>query len=106
MPADVAGQVAELSPVGSLFAAFLGFNPLRTLLGPSGVLHSLPKANVSLPKANVDTLTGHSVFPQLISGSLHDGLVLVFLTSAGMMIVGAVSSWWAGGRFLVEDEPT
>ena len=98
MPADVAGQVAELSPVGSLFAAFLGFNPLRTLLGPSGVLHSLPEANV-------DTLTGHSVFPQLISGSLHDGLVLVFLTSAGMMIVGAVSSWWAGGRSLVEDEP-
>ena len=36
VPADVAGQVAELSPVGSLFAAFLGFNPLRTLLGPSG----------------------------------------------------------------------
>jgi hypothetical protein len=67
---------------------------------------SLPKANVSLPKANVDTLTGHSFFPQLISGSLHDGLVLVFLTGAGMMIVGAVASWWAGGRFLVEDEPT
>ena len=31
----VAHQVANLPPVGSLFAAFLGYNPMTTLLGPT-----------------------------------------------------------------------
>ena len=93
VPLAVADQVADLSPVGSLFAAFLGFNPLQTLLQPTGVL-------ATLPPANVQTLTGTTFFPQLISGPLHAGLVLVFLTGAAMMLVGAVASWFAGGRFV------
>jgi MFS family permease len=98
VPVHVADQVAGLSPVGSLFAAFLGFNPLQTLLGPTGVLTALPSANVS-------TLTGTTFFPQLISGPLHHGLTLVFLTGAVMMAVGAVASWFAGGRY-VHGEPS
>ena len=34
VPAAVAHHVASLPPVGTLFAAFLGYNPMRTLLGP------------------------------------------------------------------------
>lgn len=97
VPVAVANQVAGLSPVGSLFAAFLGFNPLQTLLAPSGVLATLPPANVS-------TLTGTTFFPQLISGPLHAGLVLVFITGAVMMLVGAVASWFAGGRFVAGED--
>ena len=99
VPLAVANQVANLSPVGSLFAAFLGFNPLQTLLEPSGVLNTLPAANVS-------TLTGTTFFPQLISGPLHAGLVLVFITGAAMMLVGAVASWLAGGRFVEGEDET
>ena len=47
VPGGVAQQVGNLPPVGSLFAAFLGFNPLRELLGPSGVLQQLPAANAA-----------------------------------------------------------
>src|SRR6202048_4044136 len=36
--ATVANDVANLPPVGSLFAAFLGFNPIAELLAPSGAL--------------------------------------------------------------------
>jgi EmrB/QacA subfamily drug resistance transporter len=97
VPLAVADQVAGLSPVGSLFAAFLGFNPLQTLLEPSGVLATLPPANVA-------TLTGTTFFPQLISGPLHAGLVLVFITGAVMMLVGAVASWLAGGRFVAGED--
>ncbi|MGI3782493.1 MAG: MFS transporter [Janthinobacterium lividum] len=97
VPLAVADQVAGLSPVGSLFAAFLGFNPLQTLLQPSGVLATLPPANAS-------TLTGTTFFPQLISGPLHAGLVLVFITGAVMMLVGAVASWFAGGRFVAGED--
>ncbi len=96
VPASVANGVATLSPVGSLFAAFLGFNPLQTLLEPSGVLKTLPAANVH-------TLTGTTFFPHLISGPLHDGLTLVFITGGIMMLVGAVASWFAGGRYVHEE---
>ncbi len=91
VPSAIATQVASLPPVGSLFAAFLGFNPLQTLLQPSGVLAALPAVNRS-------ALTGTRFFPELISGPLHDGLVFVFIVAAAMMLVGALASYFAGGR--------
>lgn len=46
VPQQVAQQIGNLPPVGSLFAAFLGFNPLVELLGPSGVLQKIGRAHV------------------------------------------------------------
>ena len=42
VPHSVAHQIGSLPPVGSLFAAFLGFNPVHELLAPTGVLSHLP----------------------------------------------------------------
>jgi MFS family permease len=89
VPAAVAQQAGELPPVGSLFAAFLGYNPIGELLAPSGVLPSLPPAEAA-------TLTGTSFFPNLVSGPFHDGLVVVFLAAAAMMVVGAIASALTG----------
>jgi MFS family permease len=89
VPVGVATQVGNLPPVGSLFAAFLGVNPIASLLGPTGVL-------TTLPKANVDTLTGQQFFPHLISQPFHNGLVVVFAAAAVMMLVGAVASFFDG----------
>jgi MFS family permease len=91
VPATVAQQIGNLPPVGSLFAAFLGFNPLAELLGPSGVLHQLPPANAA-------TLTGKEFFPDLISGPFHQGLVVVFLAAAAMSVVSAAASLVGGRR--------
>src|SRR5262249_39927642 len=85
VPATVAQQIGNLPPVGSLFAAFLGFNPLAELLGPSGVLGHLPAANAA-------TLAGKEFFPNLISGPFHQGLVVVFITAAVMSVVSAAAS--------------
>ena len=93
--ADVAGSVAGLPPVGSLFAAFLGFNPVEQLLGPSGALDA--------PGVDKAVLTGQDFFPHLISGPFHSGLVVVFVAAALMMFLGAIASWFAGGRY-VHDE--
>jgi MFS family permease len=89
--ATVAHQVANTPPVGSLFAAFLGYNPIAELLAPS---HALQQ-----PGVNVDALTGKEFFPQLISGPFHSGLVVVFVAAAVMMVIGAIASLVNPGRY-------
>ena len=44
----VATRVSHLPPVGSLFAAFLGYNPMQVLLGHAELSH-LPQATARLP---------------------------------------------------------
>ncbi|CPZ65499.1 Putative major facilitator superfamily [Mycobacteroides abscessus] len=55
VPASTAAQVSSLPPVGSLFAAFLGYNPVGELLAPSGVLEQ--------PGVNTAELTGSCSSP-------------------------------------------
>jgi MFS family permease len=95
--ADVAGQVAQLPPVASLFAAFLGYNPIERLLGPTGALQ-----HVSTQQAA--TLTGGQFFPSLIAGPFHDGLVVVFIAAALMSVVGAFASLLRGGRYVHDED--
>lgn len=85
VPATVATRIANLPPTGSLFAAFLGYNPIRSMLEPTGVLDKLPAADVGV-------LTGQQFFPQLISAPFQSGLVIVFLAAAVMSFVGALAS--------------
>ncbi len=88
VPAADAAQVAGLPPVGVLFAAFLGYNPIQQLLGP--ILSGLPADQVTF-------LTGRSFFPQLISGPFADGLTAAFWFAAVACLVAAVASWFASG---------
>ncbi|MGV9271044.1 MFS transporter [Kitasatospora sp. NPDC003701] len=84
VPTGTAQGIAALPPVGTLFAAFLGYNPVRELLGPN-VLGQLPPGNAQ-------TLTGREFFPQLISGPFHDGLVVVFWFAIVLSLLGAAAS--------------
>ena len=88
---ELAEQVASTPPVGSLFAAFLGYNPMAELLAPSGGLQA--------PGVNADVLTGTTFFPHLISGPFHHGLVVVFGAAAVMMVIGAIASLFSAGRY-------
>ncbi|MCV7432172.1 MFS transporter [Mycolicibacterium bacteremicum] len=91
VPAQVAHEVANTPPVGSLFAAFLGYNPIDELLGPSGALEN--------PAVNAEVLTGKTFFPELITGPFHSGLTVVFTAAAAMMLIGAVASMFSAGRY-------
>jgi MFS family permease len=84
VPAATADTIAQLPPVGTLFAAFLGYNPIGELLGPQ-VLGALPPDNAA-------RLTGLEFFPQLISDPFHDGLVIVFWMAIAMAVLGALFS--------------
>jgi hypothetical protein len=76
--------------VAVLFAAFLGYNPIQTLLGPN-VLHQLSPANQA-------TLTGQSYFPHLISPAFHSGLAEAFAFAAVASLIAAAASWSRGKR--------
>lgn len=92
VPGPAATTAAHLPPVGSLFAAFLGFNPMSSLLGPH-VLASLPPARAAF-------ITGKTFFPRLISNPFMHGLRLAFVSSAVMCLVAAAASWLRGGRYV------
>ncbi|MBW0101946.1 MFS transporter [Pseudonocardia sp. KRD291] len=93
VPAADASRIADLPPVGVLFAAFLGYNPIQELLGST--VGTLPPDQAAI-------LTGHSFFPQLISGPFADGLSAAFWFAVIACVVAAVGSWFAGGK----QEPT
>ena len=96
VPASVASQVSHLPPVSTMFAALLGYNPVRNLLAPSGVLSKLPAHNVAV-------LTGKQFFPHLISAPFHHGLVIVFTAAAIMSVTGAVVSLLRGKQFYYDE---
>ena len=95
VPAGDAQRVSMLPPVATLFASFLGYNPMQTLLGP----HVLG----SLPASQAHELTGRSFFPQLISGPFHSALVYAFVFAAVACLVAAVASLMRGGKYHHED---
>jgi MFS family permease len=98
VPANVAHDVANLPPVGSLFAAFLGYNPIQTLLEPSGALDQLPQHNQ-------EVLTGKEFFPHLMADPFHHGLVIVFAAAAIMMLVGAAASMFTSSKPVPIEQP-
>ncbi|MCB0937529.1 MAG: MFS transporter [Mycobacterium sp.] len=89
--AAVANEVANTPPVGSLFAAFLGYNPIAELLAPHNALQQ--------PGVNAEVLTGKTFFPNLIIEPFHSGLVVVFGAAALMMVIGAIASMFNPGRY-------
>jgi MFS family permease len=85
-----AHRAAALPPVSSLFAAFLGYNPIRTLLGPS---------LVHLPASRVAFLTGRAFFPHLIAAPFESGLAEAFTFAVVACLIAAAASWLRGAKY-------
>ncbi|MDN5919637.1 MAG: MFS transporter, partial [Pseudonocardia sp.] len=97
VPAAAAAQVADLPPVGTLFAALLGYNPIASLLGPQVL--------AGLGPAQEQFLTGREFFPQLISGPFADGLTFALGFAAIACLIAAVASLLRGGKYEHHDAP-
>jgi EmrB/QacA subfamily drug resistance transporter len=87
IPASAATTISHLPPIGVLFAAFLGYNPMQQLLGP--LLNNLPSAHAAY-------VTGREFFPNLITGPFHDGLGVAFGFAIAASVIGAVASALTG----------
>ncbi len=92
VPSSAAHQVAGLPPVSSLFAAFMGYNPIKTLLGPSGALDHVSHAQATF-------LTGRGFFPSLISQPFGNGLHEALEFAIVVSLIAAVASWLRGGKY-------
>ncbi|MHB1519220.1 MAG: MFS transporter [Acidimicrobiales bacterium] len=96
VPSAQAESVSHLPPIGSLFAAFLGYNPMQTLL-PAHVL-----ATVGHSRATY--LTGRTFFPRVISPAFEKGLHLAFDFAALVTFAAAIASWLRGGRYIHSED--
>ncbi|WP_299569407.1 MFS transporter [uncultured Williamsia sp.] len=95
-PAD-ANQIAHLPTVAVLFAAFLGYNPVKELLGPH---------IDQLSQASQEHLTGLSFFPHLISEPFSSGLTAAFTFAVVCCVLGTIASLFTGGsRRAAKGEP-
>jgi MFS family permease len=85
LPQQVAAQVASEPPVASLFAAFLGYNPMGELI-PHAALAALSADQQA-------TITGSHFFPELLSGPFMVGIKIAFTISLLLYIAAAIASW-------------
>jgi MFS family permease len=93
-PAD-ASRISHLPPVATLFASFLGYNPMAKLLG-ADTLHQLPAGQAR-------EVTGRSFFPDLISSPFHTALVYAFVFAIAACLIAAVASMLRGGKYHHEE---
>ena len=91
VPLHKAIAIGKTPPVSVLFAAFLGFNPVKSLVGKH-VLHTLSAPNRTL-------LTGRSFFPHLIASPFSDGLHIAFTFAIIACLVAAAASALRGGVY-------
>jgi MFS family permease len=96
LPSNAAQGIAHLPPTAALFAAFLGYNPLGTLIPPQ-VLHVLPVAAQA-------HLLGKTLFPSLLASPFEQGLRIAFSISAALSVLAALASLLRGKRYIHELE--
>jgi len=92
VPAQLSTQLSNLPPSGALFAAFLGYNPMATLI-PAHVLAGLPAATQT-------AILSKSFFPELLAGPFVDGLRIAFVVCIALSIGSAAASWMRGRRYI------
>jgi len=92
-----ASHAAHLPPVSTLFAAFLGYNPVQHLVGASALAH--------LDSAQRTALLGHGFFPTLITPPFRAGLHAAFDFAIVTSLLGAAASWTRGARYVHADAP-
>ncbi|MGH8963463.1 MAG: MFS transporter [Jatrophihabitantaceae bacterium] len=93
-----AHQISHIPPVGTLFAAFLGDNPIKQLMQQVD-----PQQLQAGSGVDVANLTGRSFFPHLISDPFMHGLLIAFGASIVMLLIAAAASLMRGDRYVHED---
>jgi hypothetical protein len=92
----VARHVSSLPPVSTLFASFLGYNPMQHLLGAHVIATLSPSARA--------TILGRKFFPKMIEKAFVSGLHPALDFAAILCALAAVTSWFRGSHAKRTDE--
>ena len=96
IPAAAADRISHLPPTAALFAAFLGYNPMKTLLSPAVISGLSAHAR--------EVLFTNSFFPAILSGPFMDGVIIAFSMSAAISLLAAVASSLRGEIHINEEK--
>ncbi len=93
VPAQLAQQASSIPPTGALFAAFLGYDPVRSILS------SLPPTvAASIPPQAISVIEAKSWFPSTIAPPFITSLHVTFYIGAALSVFAALSSALRGPR--------
>ena len=94
---SLAPILSSIPPTSALFAAFIGYNPVTTILG------SLPATVLStIPAQTVTALTTSTWFPRTLSAAFMPSLRISFYFGAILCLFAAVLSAMRGERYIHE----
>jgi MFS family permease len=94
---ELIGPMSAIPPTGALFAAFLGYNPVSTILA---VLPTPVVAAIS--PQTIEILTGTTWFPTTLGEAFMPSLRASFIIGAVISLVAAALSAMRGSKFVHE----
>ena len=92
--AQLAPAFISIPPTSALFAAFLGYNPVQSILADPRIA---PLAT-TLPRTVTSYLTGQTFFPNAIAPAFMSSLREAFYIGAGLSVVAAITSALRGSK--------
>ncbi len=98
-PAQVSAAFTQVPASGALFAAFLGYNPVGTLLQSMGPLAA------SLPSHTLNVLESQNFFPNAIAAPFMSALTQAFIIAAVLCLLAAVFSALRGQNYVYREKP-
>ena len=95
---QIAAAFSHTPAAGALFAAFLGYNPIGTLLQTMS-----PAVVAALPQHTVAVLEGQTFFPNAIASPFMSALTTAFIIAAVLCILAAVFSGMRGKKTVCDE---
>ena len=93
---QLAGAFTSISPTSALFSAFLGYNPMQSILA----IPQLSSVVNLIPQTTLTFLEGQTFFPHAIASAFISSLDLSFYIGAALSVAAAVASLLRGRRYV------
>ena len=92
VPSDVVSELTRIPPAYALFAAFMGYDPMKFLMSQAGV---------DLPSSVYAAVTKPTFFPSAIAPAMATGFIYAYHVAAIMAFMAAVFSYLRGREHIV-----